>query len=85
MRKDTAIDPWDLPDHRMLSRAELANLLGVSIDTLDRLEARGEAPPRVRISPRRWGYPVGAYKQWYAAKLGRVGNRLPDAAASRDA
>ena len=75
MRTDTAIDPWALPDHRMLSRAELAGLLGVSIDTLDRMEARGEGPPRFRISPRRWGYPVGGYKQWFAAGLA---NRLPE-------
>ena len=78
MRTDTAIDPWDLPDHRMLSRAELARLLGVSVDTLDRMAARGEAPPRLRISPRRWGYPVNGYKQWYAARLAQKAGCLPD-------
>jgi predicted DNA-binding transcriptional regulator AlpA len=44
-------------------------LLGVSLDTLDRMESRGEAPPRLRISPRRWGYPVGGIKRWQAAKV----------------
>ena len=42
------------------------------IDTLDRMEARGEAPSRVRISPRRWGYPVGGIKQWQAAKMAQA-------------
>jgi predicted DNA-binding transcriptional regulator AlpA len=69
MGTDNAIDPWDLPDHKLLSRAELARLLGVSLDTLDRMESRGEAPPRLRISPRRWGYPVGGIKRWQAAKV----------------
>lgn len=84
MGTDTAIDQWDLPDHKMLSRAELACLLGVSIDTLDRMEARGEAPSRVRISPRRWGYPVGGIKQWQAAKMAqpRRGVSVQDKVAS---
>jgi predicted DNA-binding transcriptional regulator AlpA len=71
MGTDDAVDPWNFPDHKLLSRAELARLLGVSLDTLDRMESRGEAPPRLRISPRRWGYPVGGIKRWQAAKMAR--------------
>ena len=72
MGTDNAIDPWDFPDHKLVSRAELARLLGVSLDTLDRMESRGEAPPRLRISPRRWGYPVGGVKRWQAAKVAQA-------------
>jgi hypothetical protein len=27
------------------------------------------APPRYRVSPRRWGYPIGLYLQWKQRKL----------------
>ena len=72
MKTNNSLNSWDLPDHKMLSRAELACLLGVSLDTLDRMEARGETPLRLRISPRRWGYPVGGVKRWQAAKAAQA-------------
>jgi hypothetical protein len=32
-------------------------------------EAFAAAPPRYRVSPRRWGYPIGLYLQWKERKL----------------
>jgi len=53
----------------VLSRPQVARALTVSLDTLDRLHARGQGPPRVRISPRRWGYPVPEFRHWLKARL----------------
>jgi len=38
------------------NRRETAKILGVSVRTLRRMEARGEAPPRVRITERIIGF-----------------------------
>jgi predicted DNA-binding transcriptional regulator AlpA len=53
----------------VMTRPQMAAALGISLDTLDRMHQSGEAPPRLRISPRRWGYPVHLYKQWRAGRL----------------
>jgi len=68
-RKITIAELANLPDFGFLSRAELAAVYGCSEDTIDRMSRRGQGPPRVRISPRRWGYPVGAIKKDLADKL----------------
>jgi predicted DNA-binding transcriptional regulator AlpA len=41
---------------RILSEPAAAHMLGVSPDTLKRMSARGEGPPRIKLSPRRIGY-----------------------------
>jgi predicted DNA-binding transcriptional regulator AlpA len=38
------------------TRKETAQRLRVSLRTLQRMEARGEAPPRIKISDRIFGY-----------------------------
>ena len=58
----------DLPDVAILSDKEAAEVLGVSLDTLARMTARGDAPPRVQISMRRFGRPVGSLKAWLAKR-----------------
>ena len=69
-QKKVAInDLADLPDFALLSRAQLAAIYNCSEDTVDQMWAAGRGPPRVRISPRRWGYPVGGVKRDLASKL----------------
>ena len=41
-----------IPD-RIVSEKEAAEIRGVSPDTLRRQAARGEGPPRIKLSPRR--------------------------------
>jgi predicted DNA-binding transcriptional regulator AlpA len=51
------------------SRNEIAQALGISLANLDLMHQRGEAPPRFRISPRRWGYPETLYREWQRKRL----------------
>ena len=46
------------------TRRETAKILGISVRTLTRLENRGEAPPRVKISDRITGYRTSAIDQF---------------------
>jgi predicted DNA-binding transcriptional regulator AlpA len=62
-------DPNRNDDLRVLSRRELIDLLGMSEQTFARLEARGEGPPKIRLSPRRIGYRVCDLKAWQDARL----------------
>jgi predicted DNA-binding transcriptional regulator AlpA len=57
--------PLDAIDaHRIISEPEAARLFGVSTDTLRRMSARGDAPPRIRISLRRIGYRLADCLSW---------------------
>jgi predicted DNA-binding transcriptional regulator AlpA len=47
----------DLESIRVLSRSETLKMVGLSDRTWDRLEARGETPPKTRLSLNRIGYP----------------------------
>jgi predicted DNA-binding transcriptional regulator AlpA len=38
------------------SRQQTADILGISVRTLSRMELRGEAPPRIKITERVIGY-----------------------------
>jgi predicted DNA-binding transcriptional regulator AlpA len=49
---------------RVLSRSETIKTVGLSDRTWDRLEERGEGPPKTRISRRRVGYRVCDVKEW---------------------
>jgi predicted DNA-binding transcriptional regulator AlpA len=53
-----------LPDCAVLTDPQAAVLLGFSRDTLLRLDRAGDGPPRVKLSPRRHGRPVGGLRQW---------------------
>jgi hypothetical protein len=44
---------------QIISEKEAARLRGVSVDTLRRQAARGEGPPRLKLSPGRIGYRIG--------------------------
>lgn len=53
---------------RCLSFNEALEITGLSEATLHRLVVSGEGPPRVRLSERRWGYPLGGLSDWMAAR-----------------
>jgi len=52
-----------------MSREEVANALGLSLDVLDRLHKRGEGPPRFRVTPHRWCYPLPEFRRWQEQRL----------------
>jgi predicted DNA-binding transcriptional regulator AlpA len=66
---NAAVELRCAPDDLILSRVQTADLINTSTDTLDRLVARGEGPPRIRISPRRVGHPLGACRRWLAQRV----------------
>jgi predicted DNA-binding transcriptional regulator AlpA len=53
---------------QLRSRAELAKLLGISVDTLKAMEKRGEAPERVQVSPKIVGYTQEAIAKFLASR-----------------
>ncbi len=54
----------DLDSVRVLNRTETLKVLGLSDRTWDRLEERGEGPPKTRISKGRIGYRVSDLREW---------------------
>lgn len=56
------------PLDRILSKAEVAALLGVSASTLDRWTKAGAFPPRVRLGPARVGFSQAAVRTWLATR-----------------
>jgi predicted DNA-binding transcriptional regulator AlpA len=63
---------WGPDPYQVLTKVQTANALGCSTDTLDRLAARSEGPPRIRISERRIGYPLSGIRQWLADRQQRA-------------
>jgi len=57
------------------SRNEVAEALGISLGTLEAMHARNEAPPRHKISPRRWGYPKSLYDAWQRDRLKKAAHQ----------
>ena len=53
---------------QVLSDNQLAALEGVSLDTIQRRRAKGDAPPRVQLSERRHGTLMQDYATWLASK-----------------
>ena len=49
---------------RILSRQEVAWLLGISVTTLWRMVRDGMFPPAMRISPGRVGWPARTVARW---------------------
>jgi predicted DNA-binding transcriptional regulator AlpA len=54
----------DLESVRVLTRSETIKAVNVSDRTWDRMEARGDTPPKTQISPGRIGYRVVDVKSW---------------------
>jgi predicted DNA-binding transcriptional regulator AlpA len=61
-----------LPDWAVLTDQQTTQLLGFSLDTLGRLDRAGDGPPRVELSPRRHGRPVGELRKWVHQRLSRA-------------
>lgn len=57
-----------LDELRVLSRAEAAELLGLSVPLLERHAAAGTGPAFVRLSARRLGYRVADLRAWLAER-----------------
>ena len=66
----------DLDVIRVLSRPETLKMVGLSDRTWDRLEARGETPPKTRISRNRIGYRVADILRWLDQRREHGGSRL---------
>jgi predicted DNA-binding transcriptional regulator AlpA len=65
----------DLPDIKVLSEAELSELLGLGASSLHRMRLEGKAPPRTQLTPggrdgrgARYGYTVAAVREWLKAR-----------------
>ena len=54
------------------TRKETAQRLRISLRTLQRMEARGEAPPRIRITDRIFGYKSSDLDAWLESRKGRA-------------
>lgn len=57
-----------VPDRAIVADADFAALIGVSLATLWRLRERGELPPRVQLSERRYGTAWGEIKAWIKSR-----------------
>ncbi len=60
------------PIDRIRTRQEVADLLSISTRTLSRLEDKGEMPPRIRVSDRRYGYKESDIRAFIDARSGRA-------------
>jgi predicted DNA-binding transcriptional regulator AlpA len=62
------------PDLKVLTKAEVISLTGLSKDTIERLVSQGEGPPCVQLSQRRRGFTVGGLKAWLRSRTVNSGN-----------
>jgi len=53
------------------TRKETADLLRISLRTLQRMEARGELPARIKLSDRRFGYRENDIAAFIEARMGQ--------------
>jgi predicted DNA-binding transcriptional regulator AlpA len=58
----------ELDSVRVLSRPEAVKAVGGSIRTWERLEAAGDAPPKIRLSQGRVGYRLSDLKVWLESR-----------------
>jgi hypothetical protein len=69
----------DYESVRVVDRSTAISIAGVSPRTWDRLEARGETPPKTQLSAKRTGYRLIDQKTWLDAR--RIGEApAPDSA-----
>jgi predicted DNA-binding transcriptional regulator AlpA len=57
-----------LPPDAILTDREVSELVGISLDTLWRLERKGDAPHRVQLSARRHGRRLADVRRWLAER-----------------
>jgi predicted DNA-binding transcriptional regulator AlpA len=63
---------------RVLTKRQAFTNAGVSEDTWDRLEAKGDTPPKTRLSERRIGYRQLDFEAWLDARRERPLNEARD-------
>jgi len=56
--------PENLAGDKVLSRKQLVELLGCSLNSVKRMADAGSGPPVLRLSPRRVGYRVRDVISW---------------------
>jgi hypothetical protein len=66
---DNARDINGHPDWSVASDFQAAKLMGISYDTLHRLDREGKGPPVVRLSERRQGRTIGSVKKWITERV----------------
>jgi predicted DNA-binding transcriptional regulator AlpA len=80
LQKETASPETMLPEAdalsaiRVISEREAARAIGVSPETLRRMSARGEAPAKIPLSPRRIGYRVRDIAHWLETRARYAGS-----------
>ena len=57
-----------LPPEAVLTDKQVCELVGISVDTLWRLERKGDAPPRIQLSARRHGRRLADVRRWLAER-----------------
>jgi predicted DNA-binding transcriptional regulator AlpA len=60
-----------LPPEAVLTDKQVCELVGISVDTLWRLERKGDAPPRIQLSARRHGRRLADVRRWLAERTVR--------------
>ena len=73
------------PFYCSLTRAAVARAEGVCLDTLEEMHRRGDAPPRYKVSPHRWSYPLQEYLAWKKKKLAEAEAQKPIRSSRRKA
>jgi predicted DNA-binding transcriptional regulator AlpA len=58
----------DFDDLRVVPLPLAIKIVGISGRTWERMEARGETPPKTQLSPHRIGYRVSDLKEWLDAR-----------------
>lgn len=58
----------NLDSVRVITKREALRVTGLSEDTWERMERRGETPPLTRLSERRRGYRISDLQRWLDAR-----------------
>jgi hypothetical protein len=68
-KDDDLADIHARPDWAVVTNAQAAKLMSISLDTLDRLDTQGLAPPIVMLSARCRGRRIGDVRNWIAQRV----------------
>jgi predicted DNA-binding transcriptional regulator AlpA len=57
-----------LPEFAVVGRELASVILGISLETLKRMEARGQGPKRIKVSQKRTGYRLSDLRLWVESR-----------------
>jgi predicted DNA-binding transcriptional regulator AlpA len=60
---------FDNHDLKVLTLKECAEIIGISFETLKRMNRRGEGPKTIQLSPRRIGVRIVDLRAWQDARI----------------